>query len=59
MYHPESHIVYAANGADVRHVMIAGRQVVKDRKLMTVDVEQVIRRVNAISQEIRSRFKMS
>ena len=50
MYHPESHIVYAAGGADVRHVLVAGRQVVRDRRLLTIDIGEVIDRVNAIAQ---------
>ena len=54
MYHPESHIVYAAGGGDVRHVLVAGRQVVRDRRLLTIDIDEVIDRANAIAQEIRS-----
>ncbi len=53
MYHPESHIVYTAGGADVRHVLVAGRQVVRDRRLLTISIGEVIDRVNAIAQEIR------
>ncbi len=53
VYHPDSHIVYAADGGDVRHVLVAGRQVVKDRHLLTVNVHKVIDRVNAIADEIR------
>ncbi|WP_372682041.1 amidohydrolase [Desulfosarcina sp.] len=54
MYHPESHIVYAAGGADVRHVLVAGRQLVRDRRLLTIGIGEVIDRVNAIAQDIRS-----
>jgi len=54
MYHPESHIVYAAGGGDVRHMLVAGRQVVKDRQLATLDVREIMDRVNAIAQDIRS-----
>ena len=54
MYHPESHIVYAANGRDVRHVFVAGRQVVKDRKLLTMDIDTVMVQVKAIAQEIKN-----
>ncbi len=57
MYHPDSHIVYAAGGADVRHVLVAGRQVVRDRQLLTIDIDEVIDRVNAIAQEIRLSLK--
>ncbi len=56
MYHPASHLVYAASGADVRHVLIDGRQVVKDRQLMTIDVDAVIDRVNTIADDIRSQL---
>lgn len=42
MYHPESHLVYAASGADVSHVIIDGQLVVWNRKILTFDVEQVM-----------------
>ncbi|WP_319405543.1 amidohydrolase [uncultured Desulfosarcina sp.] len=54
LYHPESHIVYAADGADVRHVLVAGSPVVRDRHLLTIDVGEVIDRVNDIARDIRS-----
>jgi 5-methylthioadenosine/S-adenosylhomocysteine deaminase len=57
MYHPESHIVYAAGGADVRHVLVAGRPVVKDRQLLTLNVREIMDRVNVIADNIRSGFK--
>ena len=52
MYHPDSHIVYAASGADVRHVIVAGTPVVRDRHLLTVDIGKVIDRVNDIARDI-------
>ncbi|MCB2145647.1 MAG: amidohydrolase [Deltaproteobacteria bacterium] len=54
MYHPDSHIVYAAGRADVRHVIVAGRPVVRDRHLLTIDIEAVIDRVNDTARDIRS-----
>ncbi len=42
LYHPASHLVYAAGGADVRHVMIDGRWVVRDRRLLTIDLEPLL-----------------
>jgi 5-methylthioadenosine/S-adenosylhomocysteine deaminase len=59
MYHPASHIVYTAGGADVRHVLVAGRPVVKDRRLLTIDIEAVIDRVNDIAGDIRSSLNVS
>jgi 5-methylthioadenosine/S-adenosylhomocysteine deaminase len=44
MYHPQSHLIYAAHAADVCHVLIAGRQVVRDRQLQTIDRDDLIRR---------------
>ena len=54
MYQPDSHIVYSAGGADVRHVLVAGRQVVEDRQLLTLNVREIMDRVNAIAQDIKS-----
>jgi len=47
LYHPASHLVYVARANDVRHVMIDGRWVVRDRSLRTMDVPAVLRDVNA------------
>jgi len=36
-----SHLVYAANGADVAHVWVDGRQILRNRELLTLDVERI------------------
>ncbi len=47
-YNPYSHIVYAVRGSDVRHVIVDGRLVLKDRILLTMDIEEAIDKVRAI-----------
>jgi 5-methylthioadenosine/S-adenosylhomocysteine deaminase len=37
LYDPYSHLVYAAGAADVAHVLVAGRWLLKDRQLLTLD----------------------
>ncbi len=37
LYDPCSHLIYAARSADVRHVMVAGRWLLQDRRLLTLD----------------------
>jgi cytosine/adenosine deaminase-related metal-dependent hydrolase len=39
---PYSTIAYAARSSDVRHVAVDGRLVVRDRRLLTLDVAQVV-----------------
>jgi 5-methylthioadenosine/S-adenosylhomocysteine deaminase len=53
LYHPFSHLVYAASGADVDTVFIAGQMVMRQRKLLTLDWKEIRERVVAISREIR------
>jgi 5-methylthioadenosine/S-adenosylhomocysteine deaminase len=48
LYHPASHLVYAARGTDVRDVMIDGRMVVRCRQVLTLDVERVMATMKAI-----------
>jgi len=36
-----SHLVYAANGADVAHVWVDGKQLLRDRELLTLDIERI------------------
>ena len=42
LYNPVSHLVYAARGADVRHTVIDGRLVMRDRRLLTIDLETLL-----------------
>lgn len=54
MYHPVSQIVYAAGGGDVRDVLIAGRVVVRNRRLTTIDGRDVMQRARDLSRTIRT-----
>jgi len=54
LYDPASHLVYAASGSDVRDVIIDGRVVVKDRRLLTIDVEDVMQEVASVARQIAS-----
>jgi 5-methylthioadenosine/S-adenosylhomocysteine deaminase len=49
MYHPESHLVYAAGGGDVVHSVIGGRVVMENRQLTTLDLEEIYQHINDIS----------
>lgn len=51
-YDPFSLIVYSAQGSDVHSVMIEGRWVVEDRKIMTFDLPEVLEKVNRLSRLI-------
>jgi 5-methylthioadenosine/S-adenosylhomocysteine deaminase len=42
LYDPVSHLVYAAKGADVRHTVVEGRVLLRDRKLLTLDEAAVL-----------------
>ena len=53
MYNPYSHVVYAASGQDVRHSIIDGRIVMEDRRLLTLDVEDIIERSKEKSKKVR------
>jgi len=57
MYNPYSHIVYAANGHDVKSTVIDGRIVMEDGKLLTLDVEGVMERAREKSKMVREWVK--
>ncbi len=42
MYNPYSHLVYAARGSDVTHSIINGRLVMEGRKLLTLNLQEVM-----------------
>ncbi|RUM37983.1 MAG: S-adenosylhomocysteine deaminase [Desulfobulbus sp.] len=54
VYHPVSHLVYAARGADVVHSMINGRLVMKNRKILTLDEPAILADMAEISRKIGS-----
>ena len=51
-YHPQSTLVYSANGSDVKDVIIDGKIIMKDRTFQTLDADEIIERVTAISRRI-------
>jgi 5-methylthioadenosine/S-adenosylhomocysteine deaminase len=52
IYNPASSLVYSANGADVKDVIVNGRILMKERSFLTLDSDEIMGKVNAISQEI-------
>lgn len=57
LYNEYSHIVYAANGADVDTVLINGKVVMRKRKLLTIDEGAVIANVKEIARRIKFSLK--
>jgi 5-methylthioadenosine/S-adenosylhomocysteine deaminase len=55
IYNPISHMVYAAQGSDVQDVIVNGRLLVKDRKILTVNIEDIIEKVIKLSKNIKNR----
>jgi 5-methylthioadenosine/S-adenosylhomocysteine deaminase len=53
-YDPLSHLVYAARGSDVRHVLVNGRLVVRNGHVVTVDEAELKARVRAKAKKIGS-----
>lgn len=53
LYNPYSQIVYAMDGADVETVIIEGRIVMRDHKILTVNEEKIIQDMNALAAKIR------
>ncbi|MDY6973100.1 MAG: amidohydrolase [Thermodesulfobacteriota bacterium] len=52
IYDPISSVVYSANGADVRDVIVNGKVLMKDRKFMTLDPIRIMEKVRGISKKI-------
>ena len=52
VYNPFSTVVYSANGGDVRDVIVNGRILMKGRRFMTLDSNEIMGRVKEISRRI-------
>ncbi|WP_310600440.1 amidohydrolase [Desulfobulbus sp.] len=53
LYHPTSHLVYAARGSDVIHSVINGRLVMRNRRLLTLDEPAILARAAEIGAGFR------
>ncbi len=52
LYNVYSQLVYALKGSDVKHVMVNGRQLVRDRKLLTVNLPEVLAKAESFRKGI-------
>jgi len=53
LYDPYSHLVYAAGAADVQTVLVHGRVVVQDRRLLTFDLEETLARARELARKVK------
>lgn len=56
MYNIYSHLVYAAAGSDVAASMINGRMVMRNRRITTLDIENIMADVRRVAESIQSGF---
>jgi cytosine/adenosine deaminase-related metal-dependent hydrolase len=54
MYDPVSHLVYVTRGDDVRSTIVNGKVLMSDRRLRTLDREQVIADANRLAAKVRA-----
>lgn len=53
VYDPYSHLVCAARAGDVRHVLVRGRVVVRERELQTIDLERLRAQAGEVARRVR------
>ncbi|MBL0714628.1 MAG: amidohydrolase [Desulfosarcina sp.] len=52
LYHPASHLVYAARGGDVTTTIVGGRILMENRQLTTLDADDIMDRMGQLAREI-------
>ncbi len=58
LYNPVSNLVYSATGNTVKHVFVAGEQVVRDGRLTRIDQDAIMREVGKTAARIAGRLDM-
>jgi len=58
LYNPVSNLVYSATGNTVKHVFVAGEQVVRDGRLTRIDQDAIMREVGKTAARIAARLDM-
>ena len=54
MYDPVSHLVYVARGDDVRTVIVNGQVLMRERRVLTLNEEDVLREARAWGDKVRA-----
>ena len=57
MYNAYSHLVYAVTGADVDTSIINGKLVMENRRLLTINEQEAMERVNEIALKVRESLR--
>ena len=57
LYDPLSHLVYVTRGDDVRTTIVNGRIVMRDRKVLTLNADQVLADARALAPRVRAAVK--
>lgn len=55
LYHPASQIVYTAKASDVRTVVVAGKVIMADGRILTLDLAEILAEVRKIARRINKR----
>ncbi|CAH0537141.1 amidohydrolase [Vibrio marisflavi] len=53
IYNPYSALVYSANSANVRHSIVDGRVIMKDRNMLTVNEAEILKEAQAFTKVVR------
>jgi 5-methylthioadenosine/S-adenosylhomocysteine deaminase len=53
MYNPYSVLVYSANSANVRHSIVAGKIIMQDREMLTVNEKEIIAEAMEFTKKVR------
>ena len=54
MYDPISHLIYASRGEDVRTVIVHGRVLMRERKMLTLDEAAVLADARKLAESVRA-----
>jgi 5-methylthioadenosine/S-adenosylhomocysteine deaminase len=52
MFHPASHLVYAAKGSDVQTVIVNGNLLVRNRSLVNLDLDEIMQCADSVALRI-------
>jgi len=59
MYNVYSQLVYALKGADVSDVMVNGKNIVRDRRMLTIDAASVLAKAAEYQQKVAKSLSLA